>query len=62
MMTFAVIEVDDGLTIIEVSPGQKAEDVALSAGGYLVDPGPYTTLEEATSALDLLESDSDEEI
>ena len=55
MISFAIAEIDDGLTIIEVAPGQSPEDAALSEGGELVDPGPYNTYEEATDALDQLE-------
>ena len=60
MLSFAVIEVDDGFTIVEVRDGQLAEDAAINEGGVLIDPGPYTTYEEACDALDLLEADEDE--
>ena len=42
-------------TIIEVLPGQTPEDAALSAGGQLVDAGPYDSYDEANDALDQLE-------
>ncbi|MGV3484399.1 MAG: hypothetical protein ACO1RT_08275 [Planctomycetaceae bacterium] len=60
MVSFAVIEVDDGLTIVQVMPGQTAVDAAVKEGGILVDPGPYTTYEEASSALDRLEQGEDD--
>jgi hypothetical protein len=60
MISFAVIEVEDGLTIVEVMDGQSAEEAAISEGGTLIDPGPYATYEDACDALDLLEEDEDE--
>ena len=62
MISFAVIEVDDGFTIVEVMEGQSVEDAALNAGGELVDPGPYTSYEEACDALDQLEEDEDDDV
>lgn len=61
MISFAIIEVADGLTIVEVLPGQSAEDAAVSHGGTLVDPGPYATMEEANDALVNLEGEDEEE-
>jgi hypothetical protein len=61
MVQFAIIELDDGLTIIELQPGQTPEDAAASQGGVLVDPGPYPTYEEADDALrDLQDEDGEE--
>jgi hypothetical protein len=61
MAHFAIIEVDDGLTIVEVAPGQKPEDAAVQQGGTLVDPGPFPSYEEANDALiDLQAEDEDE--
>jgi len=61
MNSFAIMEIADGLTIVEVMPGQSAEDAALAGGGVLVDPGPYDSYEEATDALDQLEEGDEEE-
>jgi hypothetical protein len=62
MVSFAIIEVDDGYTVIQVAPGQSPEDAALSEGGALVDPGPYDSYEDANDALDQFEAaDEDEE-
>jgi hypothetical protein len=61
MVSFAVIETKDGLTIVEVAPGQSPEDAALQQGGVLVDPGPYDSFEEANDALDQLAPDEDDE-
>lgn len=57
---FAIIEVEDGLTVIQVTPGQSPEDAALAEGGLLVDPGPYDSYEEANEALDQLELEDED--
>jgi hypothetical protein len=59
MADFAIIELEDGLTVVELRRGQDPEETALSQGGTLVDPGPYPTYEEACDALDELQ-DEDE--
>jgi hypothetical protein len=61
MLSFAIIEVEDGLTIVEVQPDQNPEDVAIQHGGTLIDAGPYTTYEEANDALLDLQSDDEDE-
>lgn len=61
MVNFAIIELADGLTVVEVQPGARPEDVAISHGGVLVDAGPYATMEEANDALANLEAKDDEE-
>jgi hypothetical protein len=61
MIYFAIIEVADGLTIVEVQPRQSPDDAAVMHGGLLVDPGPYASCDEATEALLALEAEEDEE-
>lgn len=61
MSSFAVIEIADGMTIVEIPPGQTVEDAAVSEGGVVVDPGPYTSYEDAVEALEQLEEDSRED-
>jgi hypothetical protein len=61
MVEFAIIELDDGLTIVELEPGQDPEDAALKKGGTLVSPGPYPTYEEALDALADFEEEAEEE-
>jgi hypothetical protein len=61
MISFAVIAIEDGLTIVEIPAGESPEDAATSEGGVLVDPGPYHTYEEANDALDQLEIESEED-
>jgi hypothetical protein len=60
MISFAIIELDDGLTVVEVPRGQNPENVAASLGGILVDPGPYSSYEEACDVLDDLQYEDDE--
>ena len=60
MTEFAIIEVEDGLTIVELEPGENPEDVAAREGGTLVDPGPYPTYEDALDALANLEGEDEE--
>jgi hypothetical protein len=60
MIEFAIIEIEDGLTIVELEPGQDPEDVAAREGGTLVDPGPYPTYEDALDALADLEAEDEE--
>ncbi len=61
MISFAIIEVADGLMVVEVQPGERPEDVAVGRGGVLVDPGPYATMEEANDALMELEGEDEDE-
>ena len=59
---FAIIEVEDGLTVIQVAPGQTPENAALAEGGALIDPGPYDSYEEANEALDQLEREDEDRL
>lgn len=61
MSEFAIIEIEDGLTIVELEPGQNPQDVAVRRSGTLVDPGPYPTYEDALDALTELEGEDEEE-
>lgn len=51
MVAFAIAEVADGFTIVEIQPGEDAELAVARRGGVLADPGPYATYEEANDAL-----------
>jgi hypothetical protein len=60
MVNFAIVELEDGLTVVELPAGQNPEDVAISQGGTLIDPGPFPSFEEANDALiDLQYEDED---
>jgi hypothetical protein len=60
MTEFAIIEVDDGVTMVELPPGAVPTEVAEQHGGILVDPGPYN-FEEAADVLTELELEGHEE-
>ena len=60
MVHFAIIELEDGLTIVEVKPHQTPEDAAAREGGTLVDPGPYPSYDDALDALAELEAEDEE--
>lgn len=61
MVSFAIVELDDGLTVTTVQPGQTPEDAAVASSGILIDPGPYLTYEDACEALYVLESDDEDD-
>jgi len=58
---FAIAEIDDGLTVVEVHPGETAEEAAVRNRGTLVDAGPYPTYEAAYDALMEIDTEDDEE-
>lgn len=61
MVTFAIIELADGMTVVPVQPQEQPSVVAAANRGTLVDGGPYDTYEAAYDALCELEgSDEDE--
>ena len=61
MINFAIIELDDGLTVVGLQTGQTADDIAWREGGVLVDAGPYPTYEDACDALAELEGEPEED-
>lgn len=60
MTYFAIIEVDDGMTIVEYQPGDDLISIAEARGGTVVDPGPFRNYEEAYDELLNLEPDVDD--
>lgn len=61
MNRFAIVEVEDGLTIVALPADRTPEEAAVDAGGILVDPGPYPTFEAAGDALAELAVAAEEE-
>jgi hypothetical protein len=61
MVDFVIVEIEDGLTALELQPDESPEAAAVRAGGTLVDPGPYPTYDAACDALDDLQYEGDEE-
>lgn len=51
MVRFAIIEVNQNLTIAQVTPGQLPEDTARQERGYLIDPATYRSYDQAREAL-----------
>lgn len=51
MAIFCIIETENGRTIVELPPGTTATEAAQAQGGFVVDPGPYASYEEAYEAL-----------
>ncbi|MCA9119119.1 MAG: hypothetical protein H6822_23140 [Planctomycetaceae bacterium] len=61
MVSFAIVELDDGLTVATINPGQSPEDAAVAIHGVLIDAGPYATYEDACDALDELNCEDDDD-
>lgn len=59
MVTYCIVETDDGLTIVEQLAGMTAEDAAEHVGGILIDAGPYHSYDDAFDTL--AELDEEEE-
>ena len=54
---FAIIEVEDGLTVTELASHENPEAAAKLRGGIVIDPGPYEDYEEAYQAMLALEDE-----
>jgi hypothetical protein len=61
MPNYAIIETDDGLTVVEIPAQESPESVALENGAALIDPGPYASYEEAYDAMMLIPEEDEEE-
>jgi hypothetical protein len=61
MLQYAIIETDAGLTVTELQPGTTVEEIAEREGGVIVDPGPYSSLDDAYDAALTLKDDEDED-
>lgn len=57
MISYIIIEVDDGLLPIELPPDQQPDEVAAELGGVLIDEGPFATIEEAYDAIENWEAE-----
>jgi hypothetical protein len=51
MIAYSIIETEDGLAVVDRPADVSAEECAVRHGGVVVDPGPYSTPEEAYDAL-----------
>jgi hypothetical protein len=61
MLRYELVETNDGLAVVEIPAGSTAEEAARQQGGLIVDPGPFTSYEDAYEALMALKLDEDEE-
>lgn len=61
MPRFAIIEIDSGLTVVQLPKDRSAEDEAVRRGGVVIDPGPYDSYEEAIDAMQSLKLDDEPE-
>jgi hypothetical protein len=61
MMSYAIIETDDGVTVAEIQSGATPEEAAERHGGVVVDPGPYSDYEDACEAMLALADEEEEE-
>jgi hypothetical protein len=59
MPSYAIIEVDAGLTVVETHPGESAEEAAVRNAGLLVDPGPFPSYDDAYDAIVAMEHDEE---
>jgi hypothetical protein len=62
MLSYVVIETDDGLTVVEVDETTAPEQEAERFGGVLVDPTPYATYEDAYDAMLVIDAESNETV
>ncbi|MCR4415775.1 MAG: hypothetical protein NUV77_25455 [Thermoguttaceae bacterium] len=61
MTLYQIIETDAGLTVSELQPNTLPEVAAERAGGVVVDPGPYSTYEDAYDAMLALAVEEEED-
>lgn len=59
-MQYAIVELEDGLLVVEVPTGMTLEEVALQNRGVLADENVYDSYDEACDALAELEPDEGE--
>ena len=61
MPAYAIVETEDGLTVVDRQADETAEACAIRHGGIVIDGGPYSTPEEAYDALLALQMTDDED-
>ena len=61
MPLFSIIETDAGLTVAQLAPGTAPSEAAAEQGGVVVDPGPYSTYDDAYDAILAILCEDDEE-
>ncbi len=58
---FAIVESDDGLTVIELQPGETCEEAATRNRAQLADSEPYLTYESACEAMMEIDLEDEED-
>jgi hypothetical protein len=61
MLRYELVETNEGMTVIEIPDGATAEEAARQQDGLIVDPGPFTSYEDAYEALMALKLDENED-
>ncbi|NLX99762.1 MAG: hypothetical protein GXY83_27005 [Rhodopirellula sp.] len=61
MPLFAILEIEEGLTVAELAPSEPAETAARARGGVVVDRGPYSDYQEAYDAMLALNDEIEED-
>jgi hypothetical protein len=51
MKGFVIVEIADGLEVVELKPNQTPEDAAFAINGFLADEEIYPSFEQAKDAL-----------
>ena len=59
MLSYAIIEVDEGLTVVQLKPGSTPYETAYRHRGVVVDAGPFESYDEACDAMQALEDEGD---
>jgi hypothetical protein len=61
MTCYAIIEAENGLLVANYADIETAEDAAKRLNGFVVDPGPYRSYDDAYDALLALQRQDEEE-
>lgn len=59
MLRYAIVETDDGLTVVEVPEHRTAEEIATSHHALLVDSRLYESFQDAFDAMMLIPNEPD---
>ncbi len=59
--SYAVIETDAGLRVVQLESAGRPEVAAEKHGGVIVDPGPYKSFDEAYDAMLALQDEEEEQ-
>ncbi len=60
MTKFAVIETDSGIAVTAVPEDETVEEAATRQGGFVLDPGPFESYEDAYDAMLAIPDEEDD--